>query len=71
MCPTPTGRVHTRVTTILLGPAVVGLIITLITGHLDWIVLVGVYLTAMAVLTLIALFVSKETRDVDYENNVA
>lgn len=34
-------------------------------------VLVGVYLTAMAVLTLIALFVSKETRDLDYENNVA
>jgi hypothetical protein len=32
---------------------------------------VGVYLTSMAVLTLIALFVSKETRDVDYENNVA
>ena len=27
--------------------------------------------TAMAVLTLIALFVSKETRDLDYENNVA
>jgi hypothetical protein len=25
----------------------------------------------MAVLTLIALFVSKETRDLDYENNVA
>src|SRR5215212_8618866 len=44
MCPTPTGRVHTRVTTILLGPAVLGLIITLVTGHLDWIVLVGVYL---------------------------
>jgi MFS family permease len=34
-------------------------------------VLVGIYLTAMSVLTLIALFVSKETRDVDYENNVA
>ncbi|WP_426766469.1 MFS transporter [Pseudarthrobacter sp. 1G09] len=34
-------------------------------------VLVGVYLTSMAVLTLIALFVSKETRDLDYENNVA
>jgi metabolite-proton symporter len=34
-------------------------------------VLVGIYLTSMAVLTLIALFVSKETRDVDYENNVA
>ncbi|SDK43174.1 MFS transporter [Arthrobacter sp. ok362] len=34
-------------------------------------VLVGVYLASMAVLTLIALFVSKETRDLDYENNVA
>ncbi|MDQ0634820.1 metabolite-proton symporter [Arthrobacter pascens] len=34
-------------------------------------VLVGVYLSVMAVLTLIALFVSKETRDLDYENNVA
>ncbi|WP_427174009.1 MFS transporter [Arthrobacter sp. 92] len=34
-------------------------------------VLVGVYLTVMAVLTLVALFVSKETRDLDYENNVA
>jgi hypothetical protein len=44
MCPTPTGRIHTRVTTILLGPAVLGLILTLVTGHLDWIVLVGVYL---------------------------
>jgi hypothetical protein len=44
MCPTPTGRIHTRVTTILLGPAVLGLILTLITGHLDWIVLIGVYL---------------------------
>jgi metabolite-proton symporter len=34
-------------------------------------VLVGVYLASMAVLTLIALFVSKETRDLDYTNNVA
>ena len=33
--------------------------------------LVGVYLTAMAVLTLIALFLTRETRDLDYENNVA
>ncbi|MDI3212481.1 MFS transporter [Arthrobacter sp. AL12] len=33
--------------------------------------LVGVYLAAMAVLTLIALFVSKETRDLEYTNNVA
>ena len=34
-------------------------------------VLVGVYLASMAVLTLIALFVSKETRDLEYTNNVA
>jgi metabolite-proton symporter len=34
-------------------------------------VLVGVYLTSMAVLTLIALFLTRETRDLDYENNVA
>jgi metabolite-proton symporter len=34
-------------------------------------VLVGVYLSVMAVLTLVALFLSKETRDLDYENNVA
>ncbi|WP_146363504.1 MFS transporter [Arthrobacter yangruifuii] len=33
--------------------------------------LVGVYLSSMAVLTLIALFVTKETRDVDYENNAS
>ena len=44
MCPTPTGRVHTRVTTILLGPAMLGLILTVASGHLDWIVLIGVYL---------------------------
>ncbi|TDT78891.1 MULTISPECIES: MFS transporter [unclassified Arthrobacter] len=34
-------------------------------------VLVGLYLTSMAVLTLIALFLTRETRDLDYENNVA
>ncbi|WAH98318.1 MFS transporter [Arthrobacter sp. MMS18-M83] len=33
--------------------------------------LVGVYLSAMAVLTLVALFLSKETKDTDYANNVA
>jgi hypothetical protein len=44
MCPTPIGRLHTRVASIVLGPAVLGLILTLVTGHLDWIVLVGVYL---------------------------
>lgn len=34
-------------------------------------VLVGVYLSVMSVLTLVALFLSKETKDVDFENNVA
>ena len=43
MCPTPTGRIHTRVATIV-GPAILGLILWAITGHVDWIVLIGVYL---------------------------
>ena len=43
MCPTPTGRLHTRVATIV-GPAIIGLIFTLVSGHPDWIVIVGVYL---------------------------
>lgn len=50
MCPTPIGRIHTRVATIVLGPAVIGLILTLVTGHLDWIVLIGVYLLMGVVL---------------------
>jgi hypothetical protein len=44
VCPTPVGRVHTRVATILIGPALLGLVLTLASGHLDWIVLIGVYL---------------------------
>ncbi|MGI8944931.1 MAG: hypothetical protein ACR2GL_01655 [Thermoleophilaceae bacterium] len=44
MCPTPIGRVHTRVATILMGPAVLGLLLTIASGQLDWIVLIGVYL---------------------------
>lgn len=42
MCPTPTGRIHTRTATIFL-PALLGLILTLVTGHIDWIALIGVY----------------------------
>jgi hypothetical protein len=42
MCPTPTGRIHTRTATILL-PALLGLIMSLIAGYWDWLVLVGVY----------------------------
>jgi hypothetical protein len=44
MCPTVIGRIHTRVSTIILGPAIIGLIFSLVTGHWDWLVLVGVYL---------------------------
>src|SRR4051812_50142459 len=44
MCPTVIGRIHTRVSIILLGPGLIGLIFTLVSGHLDWLVLVGVYL---------------------------
>jgi hypothetical protein len=43
MCPTPIGRIHTRVATII-GPALIGLALSLITGREDWIVLIGVFL---------------------------
>jgi hypothetical protein len=42
VCPTPTGRIHTRTATIAL-PALLGLIVSLVSGHPDWIALVGVY----------------------------
>ena len=42
MCPTPIGRIQTR-TAILIGPAIIGLVMSLVTGHWDWLVLVGVY----------------------------
>jgi hypothetical protein len=43
VCPTPLGRVHTRVA-IIVGPALLGLVLSLLTGRPDWIVLIGVYL---------------------------
>lgn len=43
MCPTPIGRIHTRVSTLVI-PAIIGTIISLITGEAGWIVLIGVYL---------------------------
>lgn len=43
MCPTIIGRIHTRVTT-LIGPAILGLILSLVTGKPGWIVLIGVLL---------------------------
>jgi hypothetical protein len=42
MCPTPTGRIHTRTAAIFL-PALFGLIVSLVTGHFDWLVLIGIY----------------------------
>lgn len=43
MCPTPIGRLHTRVATLLL-PALLGVIVSLLTGDNDWIALIGLYL---------------------------
>jgi hypothetical protein len=43
MCPTPIGRVHTRVA-ILFPPAILATILSIVTGRPDWIVLIGVYL---------------------------
>lgn len=43
MCPTPIGRVHTRVATIF-GPALLGLILWLVTGNLGFLVIVGIFL---------------------------
>ena len=43
MCPTPIGRIQTRVT-ILVLPAIIAAIISIVTGEAGWIVLIGVYL---------------------------
>jgi hypothetical protein len=43
MCPTPIGRIETRVATLIL-PALLATIVSLATGRPDWIVLIGVFL---------------------------
>jgi hypothetical protein len=43
MCPTPVGRIHTRVATIVL-PALLGVVTSLVANNIAWLVLIGVYL---------------------------
>ncbi len=55
----------------ILGAALAPIIATLLWGLADggtW--LVGLYLTGAAILTLVALVLSRETKDVEYEDNV-
>jgi metabolite-proton symporter len=55
----------------ILGAAIAPLIAVVLWAAADgspW--LVGVYLSAMGVLTLVALLLSKETKDIDYDDNL-
>lgn len=55
----------------ILGAAVAPFIALWLWGMADSPVLVGVYLSAMAVITLVALLISKETKDVAYTDRIS
>lgn len=44
MCPTPLGRIHTRVAAVSLLPALLGAVLSIVAMNASWIVLIAVFL---------------------------
>lgn len=51
MCPTLLGRLQTRIAVLVL-PALIGLVLSLVLGEWDWLALIGIYLVMGAVLDI-------------------